>query len=449
MMIRLGVVIMIFCCLSGCARNRVGGIDQEEQAEALRERTISEKEARRERKIAEKEVRRVRKAAERGDVRAQNTLGEMYEKGQRVSQNGEEAVRWYRRSADQGYPVAQFNLGQIHERGQVVARDAAVARYWYERAAVTYAPGPERDAAVQASERMAQQLAQAPASPSVPTRTRESPRTPTAAAPRPSPPPSPGQAPPPTSAAPTPRPSPPPSPAPAAAASRRALVIGNAAYPDYPLRNAVNDATDLATLLRQLGFTVTLLIDADKVTMERAIEAFTSGVPPGSVGLFFFSGHGVQIDGVNYLIPSSERFKEQSDVKYRAVLANWVLERMDNARMGVKFLILDACRDNPFGRSWTRSFSRGLAQMDTVEGSLIAYATSPGKTAADGDGRNSPYTAQLLRQLPKPRVPVELMFKAVREAVQEETRVRCGKASCQQTPWEATSLTGEFYFVRQ
>jgi uncharacterized caspase-like protein len=170
-------------------------------------------------------------------------------------------------------------------------------------------------------------------------------------------------------------------------------VIGNASYPDYPLRNAVNDATDLAGILRQLGFTVTLLIDADKATMERAIEAFTSGVQPGSVGLFYFSGHGVQIEGLNYLIPNRGRFHEPSDVKYHAVLANWVLERMDNARMAVKFLILDACRNNPFGRSGTRSISRGLAQMDTVEGALIAYATSPGKTASDGEGRNSPYTA--------------------------------------------------------
>ena len=117
--------------------------------------------------------------------------------------------------------------------------------------------------------------------------------------------------------------------------------------------------------------------------------------------------------------------------------------------MAVKLLILDAYRDNPFGRSWTRSLSRGLAHMDAVEGSLIAYATSPGKTALDGEGRNSPYTAQLLGHLPTPGLPVELVFKTVREAVQQETRRQCGADACKQTPWEATSLTGHFYFVRQ
>jgi TPR repeat protein len=184
MMIRLGVVFMMVCYLSGCALERLAGTYQQEVAEAPRDCTISEREALRERKIAEKEVRRVRKTAERGDVRAQNTLGEMYETGQQVAQNGDEAVRWYRRSADQGYPAAQFNLGQLYERGQIVPRDATASRYWYERAAMTYAPGPERDAAVQASQRMSQEVAQVPASPALPP-TRESPRTPPAAASRP------------------------------------------------------------------------------------------------------------------------------------------------------------------------------------------------------------------------------------------------------------------------
>ena len=219
-------------------------------------------------------------------------------------------------------------------------------------------------------------------------------------------------------------------------------MIGNAAYPDAPLRNAVNDATDVAALLRQLGFTVTLLRDASQRNMEEGIRTFTSGAPRGSVGLFYFSGHGAQLEGLNYIVPIGAKLGGTSDVKFQTVAADWVLARMDEAGMGVKLLILDACRNNPFGRSWTRTLSRGLASMDAVEGCLIAYATSPGKVADDGTGRNSPYTKHLLLQLRVPGQPVELLFKAVRMAVRQETQSR-------QTPWEASSLTGEFYFVRQ
>lgn len=139
--------------------------------------------------------------------------------------------------------------------------------------------------------------------------------------------------------------------------------------------------------------------------MEQAIETFTKVVPPGTAGLFFFAGHSAQLEGVNYLLPTGAVFSATSDVKPRAVAADWVLGRMDDAGMEVKLLILDACRNNPFGRSWTRAISRGLAPMETPKGSYIAYATSPGKTAADGTGRNSPYTAHLLRELPVPGRP--------------------------------------------
>jgi uncharacterized caspase-like protein len=175
--------------------------------------------------------------------------------------------------------------------------------------------------------------------------------------------------------------------------------------------------------------------------MELAIEACTRGVPRGSVGLFFFSGHGAQIDGLNYLIPIGARLNESIDVKYRAVAVDWILGRMDETGMEVKILILDACRNNPFGRSWTRALDRGLAVMDAPKGTLIAYATSPKKTAADGTGRNSPYTARLLREVPISGRPIELVFKAVCLGVQQETQG-------EQTLWEASSLTGDFYFAQ-
>jgi hypothetical protein len=224
------------------------------------------------------------------------------------------------------------------------------------------------------------------------------------------------------------------------AQNRLALLIGNAAYTQSPLRNPVHDATDMATMLRRLGFEVTLLRDADKPTMERAIGDFTRGVPKGSLGLFYFSGHGAQIDGLNYLLPIGAEFTQPTDVKYHAVAADWILGRMDDSGMAVKLLLLDACRNNPFGRSWSKALDRGLGVMDAPQGTLIAYATSPKKTASDGVGHNSPYTARLLREIPIPGRPIELVFKAVRLGVQQETHG-------EQTPWEASSLTGDFYFA--
>jgi Caspase domain/Sel1 repeat len=368
-----------------------------------------------------------RKAAEQGYAPAQDVLGMRYAEGFGVTQDGAEAMRWLRKAAEQGEDGAQSALGFRYAQGRGVTQDAAEAARWFQKAEQAKALRTAQDNvpswskyAVQTSQRWAQQLAQEynPA----PLPTPESPSPPRVL------------------------PKPPSS---AAVLPRSALGIGNASYPDKPLIGPVNNATDMAALLRRRGFIVTLLHNGNKATMERAIEAFTSSVPQGAVGLFYFAGHGVQIDGLNYLLPSGERFREPSDVKYRAVQADWVLARMDDAKMAVKLLILDACRDNPFGRSWTRSLSRGLAHMDAVEGSLIAYATSPGKTALDGEGRNSPYTAQLLRHLPTPGLPVELVFKAVREGLQRETRRQCGADACKQTPWEATSLTGHFYFVRQ
>jgi hypothetical protein len=234
------------------------------------------------------------------------------------------------------------------------------------------------------------------------------------------------------------------------ASPRRALVIGNAAYTADigPLQNPVNDAADMASSLQKLGFTVTLVRDADKQRMAEAVEAFGRQLRPQDVGLFYFAGHGAEgADGHNYLIPIGARVTRPVDIQFQGVSADWVLAHMEESREGtVNIVILDACRNAPFRSLW-RAAPSGLAPMYGAGGSLIAYATAPGKTAAEGRGqRNGIYTKHLLRFMSEPNLPVEQMFKQVRLAVEQETGTQ---GSGKQTPWESSSLRVEFSFNPQ
>ena len=224
----------------------------------------------------------------------------------------------------------------------------------------------------------------------------------------------------------------------AGAANRTALVIGNGAYKISPLHNPVNDARDMATALKNSGFNVTFKINANQKTMERAIRKFGKNLREGGAGLFYYAGHGIQVKGNNYLIPIGSIIESEADVKYEAVDAGLVLGKMEDAGNDLNIVILDACRNNPFARSF-RSSSIGLARMDAPKGSLIAYATAPGSLAADGEGRNGVYTKHLIRNIRKSGLKVEDVFKNVRVAVVSET-------SSRQIPWEASSLMGSFYF---
>jgi Caspase domain len=224
---------------------------------------------------------------------------------------------------------------------------------------------------------------------------------------------------------------------------RIALVVGNSRYASSPLTNPANDAELLATTLKDLGFEVRLLKNGDQVAMKRAIQEFGATLEKAgadSVGLFYYAGHGVQLNGLNYLIPVGANIDRDADVEIEAVSADWVLEQMRYARNRLNFVILDACRNNPFVRS-SRSADRGLAKMDAPAGVLIAYSTAPGDVAADGAGNNSPYSEALARAMRSSDEPAELMFKQARDEVRRVTAER-------QTPWEASSLTGEnFYFA--
>jgi uncharacterized caspase-like protein len=220
---------------------------------------------------------------------------------------------------------------------------------------------------------------------------------------------------------------------------RTALVIGNANYDLGPLKNPVNDAIDIANSLRELGFDVTLLKNAGQNKMRRAINNFGRTLRDGGVGLFYFSGHGIQVDGKNFLIPVGASIESEDDVEIDSVAANRVLAKMNTARNSLNIVIMDACRNNPFARSF-RSSSRGLASMDAPKGTFIAYATASDNVASDGTGDNSPYTSSLVQQLNKPGLKLEDVFKRVSREVQDKTN---GK----QVPWVGSNFTGDFYFI--
>ena len=222
---------------------------------------------------------------------------------------------------------------------------------------------------------------------------------------------------------------------------RIALVVGNANYKTRPLRNPRNDADDLSNALKASGFQVIDLRDATLQQMRNGVRQFGDRLINNDVGLVYYSGHGVEVKGRNYFIPVNADIMREDEIADQGLDVSLILEKMNTAGKGVNILIVDACRDDPFGRSF-RSTSRGLAQMDAPRGTIIAYATSPGKVASDGDGRNSPYTKNLVKAMQQPNKPIEQVFKEVRRAVQEETKN-------QQTPWENTSLSGDFYFKVQ
>jgi hypothetical protein len=223
-----------------------------------------------------------------------------------------------------------------------------------------------------------------------------------------------------------------------AANDRVALLIGNNNYGSTPLRNAVNDAHDLGEALKELGFKVIVRENASRKDMIDAIREFGNAIDGANTALFFYAGHAMQFKDRNYLIPIDAAMGSEEDVTFFSVEIGQIFDRMDRARTRFNFIILDACRDNPFAASFKVS-SQGLAQMSAPSGTMIAYATAPGSVAADGFGRNGIYTKHILQNIKVPDLPAEIMFKRVREGVERETRRL-------QTPWDSSSLKGDFAF---
>jgi len=220
---------------------------------------------------------------------------------------------------------------------------------------------------------------------------------------------------------------------------RIALVIGNGAYAESPLSNALNDSKGMKTALQKLGFQVIYLENADMVEMDNAVHEFTARLEPGSEGLFYFSGHGAQADGANYLIPLNASIANKAELKARAYNAGIVLDNMRERGNRFNLVILDACRDNPF--KGFKTAVGGLTSMSGPTGTLIAFASAENTPASNNKRENnSVYTKHLLRYITEPGLKIEDMLKKVRLGVSEDTHG-------EQIPWENGSLMGDFCFA--
>jgi formylglycine-generating enzyme required for sulfatase activity len=222
---------------------------------------------------------------------------------------------------------------------------------------------------------------------------------------------------------------------------RVALIIGNSSYRTAPLANPANDAADLAHALERKGFRVLVRENVSERGLKEAVETFAGYLKKGGVGLFFFAGHGIQLKEQNFLLPIDLGFDSEADIAFKSISAEYVLSRMAEAGNRVNIVILDACRNNPFQQS-RRSVSRGLGVMNVgrnEKGTFIAYATSPGATAADGEGRNGMYTKYLLQSLDAEDSDIDKVFGRVRSGVVQETKG-------DQVPWISSSIIGQFYF---
>ncbi len=228
---------------------------------------------------------------------------------------------------------------------------------------------------------------------------------------------------------------------------RVALAIGNSEYKHTPrLENPKNDATDMAAVLKKLGFAVIEGRELDKAAMDRTIRDFAEALGGAQAGLFFYAGHGLQVGGQNYLVPVDAKLTTASAIDFEMVRLDLVHRTMER-ETSTNILIMDACRDNPLARNLARALGtrssqigRGFASVEAGEGTLISYSTQPGNVALDGKGRNSPYATALLKHIATPGDDLPTILINVRNDVMQETARR-------QVPWEHSAMTAKFYFI--
>jgi formylglycine-generating enzyme required for sulfatase activity len=219
-----------------------------------------------------------------------------------------------------------------------------------------------------------------------------------------------------------------------------ALVIGNSSYKDSPLRNPVNDARLISSALKKSGFEVISRINLDQRSFKEVIRLFGKRIRNASVALFYYAGHGIQVESRNYLVPIGTQIEKETDIENEAVDLSRVTAEFGARPNGMSIIILDACRNNPFPQSF-RSTSRGLAQITAPAGTIIAYSTAPGMTASDGDGENGVYATALVAAILKGGLKIEDVFKQARAQVRTVTHGA-------QIPWESSSIIGDFIFMQ-
>jgi formylglycine-generating enzyme required for sulfatase activity len=222
---------------------------------------------------------------------------------------------------------------------------------------------------------------------------------------------------------------------------RTALVVGNAAYQSAsPLRNPINDANAMTAALKTLGFEVVKHVNTNRQGMEQAINDWGKTLWGYDVALFFYAGHGAEVNGINYLFPTDANPLNASQARFQATPVELVTGWMEEAKVKTNILLLDACRDNPFTRSWSRGGAPGgFATMNAPSGTFIGFATQPGKTAADGDRTNGLYTEAILRTIQTPNLTIDQIFNRV------NAYVRQGSGGGQ-IPFKNSSLEADFYF---
>jgi hypothetical protein len=215
-----------------------------------------------------------------------------------------------------------------------------------------------------------------------------------------------------------------------------ALVIGNAKYQYFSkLKNSKNDAYDMQEVLKEQGFEVLYLKDGNLKDMKKIVRKFTKKLRNGGVGFFFYAGHGLEVDGQNYLIPVSANIPEKDEVAYESLPMNMIIDKMENSGNRLNIVVLDACRNDPFSRSG----GGGLAQINNAKGMYISYATAPGSVASDGKGRNGLFTKHLIKNIRKLNLKLNDVFAKTRQGVYAESNDR-------QLPWTSSSVIGDFYF---
>lgn len=218
--------------------------------------------------------------------------------------------------------------------------------------------------------------------------------------------------------------------------SKTALVIGNNNYKHFSkLKNSKNDARDMKRVLNKLGFNVIYLENGNLRDMKKSVRKFTKKLRNGGVGFFYYAGHGVEVDGENFLIPYDAQIPEKNEVEYESLPVNMVVDKMEDSNNRLNIVVLDACRNDPFSRSG----GGGLAQINNARGMYIAYATAPGQVASDGSGKNGLFTKHLISNISKPNLKLNDVFAKTRAGVYEDSYNK-------QLPWTSSSVIGDFYF---